>query len=65
MHKTIIQPPDTVNEAFDDLLSEMYLSNVQNRLRQLNEPTNNDCKRWVWELIQNATNANKFKRVTK
>ena len=51
---TRINQPQSVSGAFDELLNKMYISNVQNRLRQLNEPTPNDCKRWVWELIQNA-----------
>ena len=25
-----------------------------NRLRELENPSDNDCKRWIWELIQNA-----------
>lgn len=54
MSKTIIEQPQSVSSAFDELLNKMYISNVQNRLRQLNEPTDNDCKRWIWELIQNA-----------
>lgn len=54
MAKTKIEQPQSVSGAFDELLNKMYISNVQNRLRQLNEPTDNDCKRWVWELIQNA-----------
>ena len=54
MNKTRINEPLSVQSAFGDLLNRMYISNVQNRLRELNEPTENDCKRWVWELIQNA-----------
>jgi hypothetical protein len=54
MNKTEIQRPPSVKNAFSDLLNKMYISNVRNRLRQLNEPTENDCKRWIWELIQNA-----------
>jgi hypothetical protein len=54
MNKTQINQPQSVNGAFVELLNKMYISNVQNRLRQLNEPTDNDCQRWVWELIQNA-----------
>ena len=53
-NKTRIEQPQSVSCALDELLNSMYISNVQNRLRQLNEPTENDCKRWVWELIQNA-----------
>lgn len=53
-NKTPIEAPESVNNAFNELLNKMYISNVRNRLRQLNEPTENDCKRWIWELIQNA-----------
>jgi hypothetical protein len=53
-NKTPIKAPNSVNNAFNELLNKMYISNVRNRLRQLNEPTENDCKRWIWELIQNA-----------
>lgn len=53
-NKTIIEQPTSVSGALDELLNKMYISNVQNRLRQLNEPTENDSKRWIWELLQNA-----------
>jgi hypothetical protein len=32
----------------------MYINNVDKRLRELDQPSENDCKRWIWELIQNA-----------
>jgi hypothetical protein len=54
MAKTQILRPETVNSAYDEVFHKMYISNVRNRLRQLNEPSENDCKRWIWELIQNA-----------
>ena len=47
-------PPSAYNQATKDLLNNMYLSNVKKRLRQLNQPSVNDQRRWVWELIQNA-----------
>ena len=46
--------PQAYLEATSDLLDNMYLSNVKKRLRQLNQPSKNDMRRWVWELIQNA-----------
>jgi hypothetical protein len=49
-----IEKPNEAHNAEEDLLSDMYLSNVKKRLRALNQPTENDRKRWVWELIQNA-----------
>lgn len=52
--KTIIQAPKEDSRAQQRLVDKMYLSAVKNRLSQLNNPSDNDCKRWVWELIQNA-----------
>lgn len=49
-----IEKPNEARDAEDFLLNDMYLSNVKKRLRALNQPTENDRKRWVWELIQNA-----------
>ena len=45
----------------------MYITNVAKRLRELNQPTDNDRKRWIWlRLIQNAkdTIANDPNRTT-
>lgn len=49
-----IEMPTGAHDAEDNLLSDMYLSNVKKRLRALNQPSENDRRRWVWELIQNA-----------
>jgi hypothetical protein len=54
MDKIIRQEPDSVRKAKSKVFHKMYVANVFNRLRQLNEPTENDYKRWIWELIQNA-----------
>ena len=32
----------------------MYVSNVGNRLREMQTPSDIDCQRWPWELMQNA-----------
>jgi len=53
-NKHLVKEPDSVKKARSKVFHKMYVANVRNRLRQLNEPTENDCKRWVWELIQNA-----------
>ena len=37
-----------------NIFNKIYLANVGNRLRELENPSNVDCKRWIWELIQNA-----------
>eukprot|EP00833_Pecoramyces_ruminatium_P018239 jgi/Orpsp1_1/1192271/evm.model.d7180000091887.1 len=36
------------------IFGKIYLANVRNRLRELINPNNVDCKRWIWELVQNA-----------
>ena len=36
------------------IFHKMYLANVSNRLRELENPRDIDCKRWIWELVQNA-----------
>lgn len=52
--KTEIAPPRVIKGSYEKLLRKMYISNVAKRLRQLNQPSDVDRKRWVWELIQNA-----------
>lgn len=52
--KKKIAPPSVTKDATEKLLRKMYISNVAKRLRQLNQPSDVDRKRWVWELIQNA-----------
>ena len=46
------------NNIFDDerrsIFGKIYLANVKNRLRELTNPSIIDCKRWIWELVQNA-----------
>ena len=37
-----------------EIFHNMYLVNVSNRLRELENPRVIDGKRWVWELVQNA-----------
>ena len=36
------------------ILHKMYVSNVGNRLREMQTPSDIDCQRWPWELMQNA-----------
>lgn len=49
-----IKEPSKTREAYDNVLDNMYLGAVSNRLRQLDTPYESDFKRWIWELIQNA-----------
>lgn len=64
MERKTIEPPKGAANAQERLLQKMYISNVAKRLRELNQPSDNDRRRWVWELIQNAkdTIANNPKR---
>lgn len=49
-----IDPPKTTKTAYNKLIHKMYIGNVYNRLDELNNPQDDDRKRWIWELIQNA-----------
>jgi len=51
---TTVAAPKGAQDALEELVRKMYISNVAKRLRELNQPTETDKKRWVWELIQNA-----------
>ena len=46
--------PDDIRNAENDVMYEQYCNNVGARLRELDNPGEIDCKRWPWELIQNA-----------
>lgn len=46
--------PQSLINAQNSIFDQMYIGNTLNRLRQLNQPTISDCKRWFWELLQNA-----------
>lgn len=52
--KTKIPAPEVNNKAQERIFDKMYITNVEKRLRELNSPSDNDKKRWIWELIQNA-----------
>lgn len=52
--KEIISSPDVNTDAMNEVFDNMYITNVEKRLRELNAPSEIDKKRWVWELIQNA-----------
>ena len=41
-------------EEKNNIFGKIYLANVRNRLRELENPNDVDCKRWIWELVQNA-----------
>ena len=43
-----------VEHSRDKVLYKMYVSNVGNRLREMETPSDIDCQRWPWELMQNA-----------
>ena len=43
-----------IDKSRDSVLHKMYVSNVGNRLREMDTPSDIDCQRWPWELMQNA-----------
>lgn len=46
--------PDDIRMAEEDVMYEQYCNSVGGRLQRLDCPEDVDCKRWPWELIQNA-----------
>ena len=54
MERTRIPEPTINNDEMSNVFGNMYINSVSRRLRDLNAPSENDKKRWIWELIQNA-----------
>lgn len=46
--------PPSLKKSLDDVKYEQYVNNLHDRLPQLTDPSDIDCKRWPWELLQNA-----------
>ena len=46
--------PKIFDKYMKEIFHKMYLANVSNRLRELENPRVIDGKRWIWELVQNA-----------
>ena len=45
---------DSLCAARNNIFYKMYVHNVSNRLREMETPSDIDCQRWPWELMQNA-----------
>lgn len=46
--------PRSLNQSLNDVKYEQYVNNLHDRLPQLVDPSDIDCQRWPWELVQNA-----------
>lgn len=44
----------SLKKSLDDVKYEQYVNNLHDRLPQLTDPSDIDCQRWPWELLQNA-----------
>lgn len=44
----------SLNSSRNAIINKMYVSNIENRLREMETPSDIDCQRWPWELMQNA-----------
>ena len=44
----------SLRKSLDDVKYEQYVNNLHDRLPQLTDPSDIDCQRWPWELLQNA-----------
>ena len=49
-----VKESNPFDEERRNILGKVYLANVRNRLRELEYPSDIDCKRWIWELVQNS-----------
>lgn len=45
---------NSLKQSLDDVKYEQYVNNLHDRLPQLADPSDIDCQRWPWELVQNA-----------
>ena len=54
MEKTTEVNVNPFEDEKNNIFGKIYLANVRNRLRELENPNDVDCKRWIWELVQNA-----------
>lgn len=54
MCKTTIKRSHSLGESLNDVKYEQYVNNLHDRLPQLMDPSDIDCQRWPWELLQNA-----------
>ncbi len=46
--------PQSLNQCLEDVKYEQYINNLHDRLPSLVDPSDIDCQRWPWELVQNA-----------
>ena len=44
----------SLKKSLEDVKYEQYVNNLNDRLPQLTDPSDIDCQRWPWELLQNA-----------
>ena len=46
--------PTSLSDAANEVFHDLYISKVGNRLNELDSPSDDDRRRWIWELVQNA-----------
>lgn len=49
-----MQRSPSLKKSLDYVKYEQYVNNLHDRLPQLTDPSDIDCQRWPWELLQNA-----------
>ncbi|ORX87290.1 hypothetical protein BCR32DRAFT_289410 [Anaeromyces robustus] len=54
VHNFKIMRKNPFNDNMLEIFNNVLISNISNRLRELENPSEEDCKRWIWELFQNA-----------
>jgi len=52
--EVLTRKPMSLSNAANEVFHDLYISKVGNRLNELDSPSDEDRRRWIWELIQNA-----------
>lgn len=52
--EVLTSKPMSLSNAANEVFHDLYISKVGNRLNELDSPSDEDRRRWIWELVQNA-----------
>ena len=52
--EVLTSKPTSLTDAANEVFHDLYISKVGNRLNELDSPSDEDRRRWIWELVQNA-----------
>ena len=52
--EVLTSKPMSLSNAANEVFHDLYISKVGNRLNEFDSPSDEDRRRWIWELVQNA-----------